>query len=479
MKSGYCLFLVLALMLSTARIQASSAPELPVLYHFNSPLYDSGEWTVSVYQTGDFSVAVHTPADVSAVVQGEGKAAMLQSQGPAYAAGERTGHMLAKGQRLNRHYFRIEERQPLETGKRYSEMVDPAGPRGSPYQREWWIEDLSLNWERGDGDREINGLSTKHYVLTLSYDYHRVDHDDGERFDRNVESRREFWFADALPFSPLQMLPLRIINDYRYVCFCSPGGRRVNDFVDARLEDRLRSAGMLVRTRFEEGDETVTIEASGMRSEPALQLGRYRQWPVIPASRETPAVAALMLHEVLADAPAEGAGQAEVRLGSAQGDAALDLSGTSWFRVNPQGDFAVANIVATDDGAKGMLLLMRPYYGRPDPGSYSTRAQPEQEELEALDLESLKEQASHFQVVGLLERDDELIIYASTGEGDISITGSDGEHIEGEFSLGMDAIDTFGNGSIEQVVVEGQFGANEGLRARMRSRLGRLINRQE
>lgn len=479
MRSGYNVFLVLALMLCATHITAASAPELPLLYHFNSPLYDSDEWTVTVYQTDDLSVAVHTPADVSAVVSREGQAATLRGQGPAYAAGGRTGNRLAKGQRLNRHYFRIEERQPLEMGKRYTEIVDPPDPRKSPYQREWWIDDLVVDWTRGDEDREIAGLSARHYLLTLSYDYHRIDHDDGQRTDETIRSKREFWFADALPFSPLQMLPLRVINDYRYVCYCSLGGRRVNDVVDARLEDELREAGMLLRTRFESGGETITIEASDFRQDPEVQLDRYRRWPVIPASRETPAVGALMLHEMLANAPVEGAGTADVGLDAGSMGPARDLSGVSWFRVNAAGDFAVANVLTTDDGASGMLLLMRPHYGVPAEGVYSTRPQPEREELETLDLEGLKERASYFQAVGLVEKGDELTIYTGTGDGEISITDSGTERVQGKFSLQMDAIDTFGTGDVQRAVVKGQFHANEGLKARMRSTLGRLIKRQE
>lgn len=479
MRSGYRAFLALVLALFATHAQAASAPGLPLLYSFNSPLYDSDEWTVTVYQTDDFSVAVHTPADVSAVAEREGEAATLQGRGPAYAAGERTGHLLAKGQRLNRRYFRIEERQTLEQGRHYTENVDPPDPRKSSYQREWWIENLSVDWKRGPDDGEIAGLSANHYVLTLSYDYHRVDHDDGERTDEKVQSTREFWFAEALPFSPLQMLPLRVINDYRYVCYCDFGGRIVNDVVDARLEDELRDAGMLLRTRFESGGELITIEASNLRSDADIQLDRYRQWPVIPSSRETPAVGALMLHDMLANAPADGAGTADVGLAATPEGPVQALSGTSWFRVNPAGDFAVANILATGDGAEGMLLLMRPYYGRPDTGTYSTRPQPEQAELEALDLEALRERAGYFQAVGLVERGDELTIYTGTGEGEIVITSSSDERIQGEFSLEMDAIDTFGNGKVERAVVTGRFHANDGLRARMRSALGRLIERQE
>jgi hypothetical protein len=316
--------------------------------------------------------------------------------------------------------------------------------------------------------------------MTLSYDYHRIDHDDGERLDETVESKRDFWFAEALPFSPLQMVPLRVINDYRYLCYCSPAGGRINDVVDARLEDELRDAGMLLRTRrYSDGEPGDVVEISGLRSAAGMQLDPYRQLPVIPASRETPAVGALLLQEMLADAPAEGAGTADVSFGASPGGPAPAFSGVSWFRVNPAGDFAIANVLTTDSGAEGLLLLMRPYHGLPQAGSYSTRAQPERKELESLELEALKERARYFQVVGLVEDGEELTIYTGTGEGEIMITNSAEERIEGEFSLAMDAIDTFGSGEVECAVVTGQFGANDGLKARMRSVLGRLIERQE
>ncbi len=245
--------------------------------------------------------------------------------------------------------------------------------------------------------------------------------------------------------------------------------------MDARLAEKLQNAGMLMRTAFEQSGESFAIEVSDIREQPDLQVNKYRQWPVIPASREGTAVGGLIVHEMLARAGGGDAGEARITPTDAG-----TLQASSAFKINDTGDFALANILRMEDGSRGMFLFLRPYHGLPEPGTYTTKPRPERADLRGLDLAALKERARHFQVVGVIERDDALTIYTSTGEGRIEIADSSSQTVTGEFTLEMEAIDAFGDGRLETVPVTGEFTAQKGLdKVRMRSNLGRMIERQE
>lgn len=467
------------ILLTIAAPLASAAPEsLPILYAINAPFYYQEPHTITVHQTAGLSVGVANPADQSAFRETESGGKTMAYTGVPYASGPRTGGQLAKGQRLNRWYFRINEPQPLEEGRHYSQLIDPPGPRDESYKREWWIENLSVDWVRGEEDGKVAGLETRHYTLTVSYDYRRIDHDDGERTEERVESRRDFWFAERFPFSPLQMLPLQIGNDQRFVCFCSKGGERVNQAVYVRLKDKLHSAGMLVRSRLETNDGPVTVEVSEPKAAPDMDMTHYAGWPAIPESQDRVAAGALVLAEMLSQAPA-GKGSAAIRFDTSRSVPLALKADSSHFRVNEIGDLAIASVFNDGEGAEGMLMLMRPHHGSPGPGRFDTAAQASTETLQAMSTEALKAQAQSYQALAVIEQGDSLTVYASTDTGSVTIDDVSDESVAGSFALTMNAIDTFGDGSVQQREVSGEFEAVTGLKARMRSPTSRLLSRRE
>lgn len=468
-----------SLILTLGAPLVGAAPEsLPILYEINAPFYYQEPYTVTVHQTVDLSVGVANPADRSPFRDTEGDSKTLVYAGVPYAAGPRTGGRLAKGQRLNRWYFRINEPQPLEEGTHYSRMYDPADPRDVPYEREWWVENLAVDWQRGDEDAEVAGLAARHYTLAVSYDYRRIDHDDGERTEEHVESRRDFWFSERFPFSPLQMLPLQIGNDQRFVCFCSQAGERVNQAVYARLEDKLRAAGMLLRTRLESSDGPATVEVSRVQTVPDLDVTSYAHWPAIPESQDRVAAGALVLAEMLSQAPA-GKGSAAIRFDTGEATPLALQADSSYFRVNDIGDLAIASMFNDGEGVEGMLMLMRPHHGAPKVGRYDTGAQASTDKLKVMSTETLKAQAQRYQAVAVIEQGDSLTIYSSTDTGSVTIDDVTDGSIAGSFDLTMEAVDTFGDGSVQQRQVSGEFEAAIGLKARMRSPTSRLLSRGE
>ncbi|MFO7764776.1 MAG: hypothetical protein R6V61_13715, partial [Wenzhouxiangellaceae bacterium] len=146
-------------------ILSTSLPAAPLLYEFNSPLYDGTPHKITVYQHEDFAVGVHNPADRPALSEVENAPPQLVGQGPAFAAADALAGRLLKGQRLTRWYFRIPEREELEIGERYSEVVEPPGPREEPFQRRWWIDNLDVAWRDGDDDRQVAGQPADHVIV--------------------------------------------------------------------------------------------------------------------------------------------------------------------------------------------------------------------------------------------------------------------------------------------------------------------------
>lgn len=471
-RTTACLPLMLA-----APMAAAAPASLPVLYEINAPFYYQEPHTVTVHQTDELSIGVANPSDTSPFRESKEGAKTLKYADVPYAAGPRTGGQVAKGQRLNRWYFRINDSESLEVGKHYTRMYDPPGPRTEPYKREWWVENLSVDWSRGAADAEVAGLKAKHYTLRVAYDYHRINHDDGEKIEEKVESQRDFWFTERFPFSPLQMLPLQIGNDQRFVCFCSQGGERVNQAVYSRLQDELRDSGMLVRTRLVANQGTTTVEVSDIRTAPELDMTHYAQWPAIPASQDRAAAGALFLAKMLSDAP-PGKGRAEVAFDTGS-DAPLAIQAdSSYFKLNEVGDLAIATVFNEGEGPEGMLMLMRPHHGVPEPGTFDSGAQVSTEVLKAMPTEALKAQAERYQALAVVEQGDALTIYASTDEGRVTIDEASDQSVSGSFELTMDAVNTFGDGSVQKRTVTGQFEAVTGLKARVRSPTAQLLSRR-
>jgi hypothetical protein len=452
---------------------STSLASTPLFYEINSPLYDGTPHKVTIYQQDDFAVGVHNPADQSALGKGKNARPGLVGEGPPFAALPGLDGRLLKGQRLNRWYFRIPELEELEVGRRYTETIDPADPRESPYQRQWWIENFEIRWRDGDNDRVIAGFDTHHVVVETSYDYYWEDGNDAEPQHERTESRRDFWFTGAHPFSPLQLLPHRHLNDSRFVFFGRKGASRANEHAYRQLLPRLRDAGMLVGTRIEFADRTETIELQRIETDRDVDVDRYRSWPRIPESREDGAVGALMMREMIRDAT-DANPASELRLVTEKDSQALPA--TASFQVTQRGDLAIALTFEADDGASGMLLLLRAHHGRPEPGDYATASIIDRGEMGAMTIEELQAYALDFQAFGVLEdAEGKLTTYTSLGEGGIKLTRSEEQGLAGRFDIQVRAVELYGSGDSEPRRLSGKFDATRPLEGRMVSPVTQML----
>lgn len=445
----------------------------PLVYEFNSPLYDEAENRVTVVEHADFGVAVHNPPNRPALRELDGAPPQLVGQGPAYATADELDGITLKGQRLSRWYFRIPDSDGLEIGKRYSETVDPADPREESFERHWWIENLEVAWRDGDNDGQVAGLAGDHVVVEVRYDHYRQDAGDDSPEQERVESRRDFWFADRYPFSPLQFLPHRIVNDSRFVFFGSPGAARVNDHIYRELLPRLREAGMLVRTNLESGAEPVTIALQNIEAGRQVDISRYREWPRIPESREDNAVGALMMKEMLGGAPSDEPGS---ELTLPVGPDGSSFPATASFKVTDRGDAAIAASFGGQDGVDGMVLLLRAHHGLPGAGEHVTAPIVEQSALRAMSAAELRAYAEGFNVFAVLEdSEDNITTFTSTGEGAVHITASQQGRIAGEFDIEVEAVELYGNGRTKIGRIRGHFDADRPLKGRLMSPVSQIL----
>lgn len=455
-------------------ILSTSLAAAPLLYEFNSPLYDGTPHKVTVYQHEDFAVGVHNPADRSALSEVENAPPQLVGQGPAFAAADALAGRLLKGQRLTRWYFRIPEREELEIGERYSEVVEPPGPREEPFQRRWWIDNLDVAWRDGDDDRQVAGQPADHVIVEITYDYYWLDAGEDSPERETVESRRDFWFAGAHPFSPLQLLPHRIVNDSRFVHFGSRGAPRVNDHVYQQLLPRLREAGMLVRTRIDRPTDPAVIALQRIEQDREIDIDRYRDWPRVPESREDGVVGALMMSEMVGDVRSEDPATSELRLPT--GPAPRTLPAAASFQVTDRGDLAIALSFEAEDGADGLLLLLRAHHGKPAPGDYASGPILGREAMQAMSTEELLAYAEAFQAYGVFEDSEgNITTYTSLGQGTVEVTASQQQRIAGQFDIEVEAVELYGDGAAETRRIRGQFDADRPLEGRMMSPVSQIL----
>ena len=201
-----------------------------------------------------------------------------------------------------------------------------------------------------------------------------------------MESRRDFWFAGAHRFSPLQLLPHRNLNDNRFVYFGHRGASRVNPHVYQKLLPRLREAGMLVRTRVDVYTDPDVIALQSIERGREIDNERYRDWPRIPESREVGAVGALMMSEMVGGARSnDPASELQLPTGTDH----RTLPATASFQVTDRGDSAVALSFETESGGDGLLLLLRAHHGRPAPGDYASGPILDRQAMQDMSTEAL------------------------------------------------------------------------------------------
>lgn len=456
---------------------STSLAAAPLLYEINSPLYDGTPHKVTIYQQEDFAVGVHNRDDRPALSEAENALPQLVGQGPAFATADALAGRLLKGQRLTRWYFRIPERHELEVGKRYSEIIEPPDPRRDPFQRQWWVDNLEVAWRDGDDDREVAGLPADHVVVETTYDYYWQDAGEDSPEHERVESRRDFWFAGAQAFSPLQLLPHRIVNDSRFVYFGSRGASWVNDHAYQQLLPRLREAGMLVRTRIDLATDSEVIALQSIEQGREIDIDRYRDWPRIPESREDGAVGALMMSEMVSRARSKDPAS-ELRLPT--GPDPQTFPAAASFQVTDRGDLAIALSFEAEDGADGLLLLLRAHHGKPTPGDYTSGPNLDREVMQSMSTDGLLAYAEEFQAYGVFEDSEgNITTYTSAGEGTVNVTVSEQQRIAGLFDIEVEAVELYGDGGVETRRIRGQFDADRPLEGRMMSPVSQILRTRE
>lgn len=455
--------LILGVALATVAGATAAAPDsLPVRYSLSSPLYGSGDLVVRLHQTQSLTYARVMAADGGDLHERVQAGELNLAANNSYIAGDRTGGRLGKFQNMGRPVYQISDGAGLETGKRYPDP-DSDGV-------EWRVSDLDVSLQRGNGDRTVAGLEAQHYVLRVSYRHERFEPGSDDPRTERIESRRDFWFARSLPFSPAQLLPLQLANS-RFVTY---GPDRIQDGIYARVADRMRAAGMLVRTALDHRGKAVTVTVEDLAGAPALDLAALNDAPLVPESVADAAIGPLFMSRMMADRMPEG-GQGSLTFSRTDGGDPLDVTGRSAYTVADSGDTAIVQTFRTEDGARGMFMLMRPHLGKPSAGTYGTAERLHRAALEAMPTDRLRARANDFQALGVLEDERGLTVFTSAVDGEVVLMPGEGEGLTGRLSLTMESLSAF-DGTIGQQQVVGSFESVPGLEMRMRSPTSRLLD---
>lgn len=446
-----------------AGLAEAASPELPVSYRINSPLVVSDEsWVVSVYQKGDLAAARQHRADQPGLAEQAAAGEVDWGRAYTYIAGEATGGRLAKHQSLGMDIWQVAERAALEPGVLYRQES-----RGD---LRWSVENLELSFEPGGEAARVAGLRARHYVLEVSYDFRRVEDGEGGEKRERVRSRRDFWFAPALPFSPVQLLPLHIHGS----TFVNFAPARVQRTILARLENRMRELGMLVRTRLELGGEQYDLEVSRLESAPCLALAGLRSMPVIPKSKVAAVQGPLFLAEML-QGSLPGGGEARLSFARGEGQPPLEVSGAAGYALMDSGDLVIASVFGGGGGPEGMLLLLRPHHGLAQAGRHPAARRKPREQLRRLSAAELKEYAKGFQAFALLRDAEGLTAYTGALEGRVNIEAGGEKRLQGSCELTMESLTVVGEGPSGAQKVAASFQAPPGLEVRLQSPASRLL----
>ena len=454
----YLIFTIAAL---PALALAAPPTELPIAYSLKFPFsgYDGSRRVRDVHQTTGLSVAATRKPDEPGLHEQAAQGEIEWHDIRAYYTGPRTQGRIAvyendHAEMLDNPEYRFLVEQPLEA-------FEP----GKPYRyrsRQWQAGELEIDFRRGDKDASIAGLDAKHYVATLSFD-HDFDVGDetpGQRF----QFRRDFWFAPALPYSRLQT---RHLGQHQFLDASDErlkaAAGRLNDAVLARLEPRMREAGMLVKSRIERGDETIVTAIQNLRSAPTLDTQPVAETPVLRSWDQYMSLLEPLFGQRQLSANPPSGGESKLMLPATPGHEAEQASGKAGFQVAEAGDLALALTFESASGDDGYLLLVRPYHGRPDTGTYDVVGKRYGDELKQLSENELKAHAENFQVVGLIRGEQRLTaIVGETAAGQVEITASDDERLTGRMDLDMEALAVDADGQSVGIQIGAEFEAVSG-----------------
>ena len=369
--------------------------------------------------------------------QGEG----LSWKAPyTFVVAPETGGRLAKYQNIGTEVLEARELDELEEGKTYV---------FSAHDTPWRVTDLEASLAR--------------------VSYTKVTHpgtDDEER--EQIEARRDFWFNPERPFSPLQTLPLQLENSL----FVNYEYDRIQEALFGRLEDGMQEAGMLVRMQMSVREEPRVYEIQSIGPARELDLAVLDEVMIVPESQADAIAGPMFLSEMIQDAMDE---QGAARLAFVRDNTRrpLEAEGSAGFKLMPNGDFAVATVF--DDGeTRGMLLLLRPYHGLPEPGSHPTAPQRGTDELKKLSAEDLKEYAKGFQAMGVLQQGKQFTVLTEATGGSVAVDQAGEEAVTGTLDLHMKGLK---GGRLHDYHVSARFEAPQGMPGQFRHPVGTLIER--
>ena len=454
---------------------AAPPNELPIAYTLKFPfLGDGSGYVLDVHQTEGLSVAATRKPDEPGLHARAAEGDIEWHDIWAYYTGPRTQGRIAvyendHANMLDNPEYRFLVEQRLET-------FEPGKPYGL---RQWQVGELEIDFRRGDKDTTIAGLDAEHYIATLAFD-HDLDASD-ETPAEHFEFQRDFWFAPALPYSRLQTQHLG-----QHLFFDASDDRleyaagRLHDAVLARLEPRMREAGMLVKTRIEHGDETIVAAIQNFRRAPALDMQSVGETPLLRSWDQYMSLMEPLFGQRQLNANPPSGGESELMLPATPGHEAERASGKAGFQVAEAGDLALALTFESASGDDGYLFLVRPHHGRPDTGTYDVAGKRYRNELRQLSEGELKAYAKNFQVFGLIKGEQRLTAFASeTAAGQIEITASDDERLMGRMDLDLQALAVDADGQSVGVQIGADFEAVSGAQLLQRAtRTSKLLGNE-
>lgn len=459
-----------------AQEDAGGPPDLPVVYTMTTPFEYYGEDVVTVRQNAEhLSVAHRHGGDSPSPLQPGSDADLNLTVDDFLFAGPRTDGRAA---RYDAILLAIQDLDAFEEGTRYvaDERYDPDEHAG---EESWSASGLEAGLHRGEDDRDVAGYGADHYTLDVGYTLTRYDGQGEIASEDAVSHSQDMWFLPELPYSPVQLLAGRVGGR----ALSGSGRAMLDQAVQARIEPLMREIGAVARIEmaYDEnmyGPEAgpVVIEMRDLAAADAEYAPEsITSLPVVAEAEAEAVIGTLFIAEMLQGG--EGVPEEGDASLAFDGPAELSFDGRAGWKETGTGDFALALSSGAAEGERGLVVIMRPANGVPEPGAYGVAGRMGRDELEALDPDALNARAGRFQAFGLLEH--EGVLYALTGfsGGEVEIESAGEDRVTGSLQGVLDAVDTRTGETGISIEVEAEFDAVPGLdRFYFRSPISRMMD---
>ncbi|MGM0517848.1 MAG: hypothetical protein ACQER6_09630 [Pseudomonadota bacterium] len=438
--------------------------DLPLTYSYNTAMeIGDGRQVLQVHHGKDVSVAkLHTEGESGFYANGDEPFAWAQSY--TWVTGAPTDGRLARYQNVGKKILQVREIEPLEPGV----IQEPSSRRDAP----WAIENLEVSMQPGDRDMTVAGVEASHYVVEVNYEKIVNPGTDAEK-RRPVAGTRHLWFDAQRPFSPLQTLPLQM-SDSLFVTYEDPA---IQEGIFLSLRDRMKELGMLVRMEMAGRDgQAHAFAVERIERAGPLNLADLDAVPIFTDSQADSIAGPMFMSEMVRDSLDEQ-GLARIDVPRSDGEP-IEVNGSAGFTTMDSGDFALAMTFAKgneDGGTRGMLLLLRPYHGQPEPGRHGMSHHLGRAALDEMSAEEIETHARDFQALGVMRDGDDFLVLTEAVDGEVTLERSDAEGIIGEYRLEMTVM---ANGGSHTREVRGSFDAPPGDIGRFNHPAGRLIEQK-